>query len=227
MTSTEMIKKDSVRRNLVIIGAISWGVKVIDWMLLAIWLKTDKSKGGMGFSSMETGSVSLLSFPCVSLCVLACYKITSKGLQTKWLIGTTSTMFITSLIIPLINLGYFHHETLLLSVIFFNSVKEGSYLVWISTWSQLMSKMVPSMLLGRVYSYSYFFGHVLLLISSQIYPRGLTYFIENKSVEGLFGRFKYIMFFFLLGFPMLISIFLTYRINVVSYKKESLKFKYS
>lgn len=222
MTSIEIIQKDSVRRNLIIIGAISWGVKVIDWMLLAIWLKTKKERGGMGFSSMETGSVSLLSFPCVSLCVLACYKITSKGLQTKWLIGASLTMFITSLIIPVINLFYFHHETLLLSVIFFNSIKEGSYLVWISTWSQLMSKMFPSMLLGRVYSWSYFLGHVLLLISSQLYPRGLTFFIENQRVDELFQNFKYLVFFLLLGLPLVISALLTHRIRLDCLRKERL-----
>lgn len=222
MTATEVFLSDSVRRNLILIGAILWGVKVIDWMLLAIWLKTSKEKGGMGFSSMETGSVSLLSFPCVSLCVLACYKITSKGLQTKWLIGTAITMLIMSLIIPISNLFYFHHETLLLSVIFFNSIKEGSYLIWISTWSQLMSKMVPSMLLGRIYSWSYFLGHVLLLITSQIYPRGLTFFIEDNWIGDNFGRFRYIVFFFLLGFPLIISVVLTYRIKVVSFQLERL-----
>lgn len=222
MTATEMMKKDSVRRNLIFIGAISWGVKVIDWMLLAIWLETNKEKGGMGFTSMETGTVSLLSFPCVSLCILACYRVISKGLQTNWLIGTVLTTYSMCLLIPLINLCYFEHETLILMIIFINSVKEGSYLIWVSTWSQLMSKMFPSMLLGRVYSWSYFLGHVILLISSQVYPRGLTYFMDSPKIESSLGKFKYFFFFLLLGLPLAGSAILTSRIKTVSYQKEKL-----
>jgi hypothetical protein len=79
MTATEVIKKDEVRRNLVLLGAVSWGVKVIDWMLFAIWVETPSNLGGMSFSNLETGAVSLLSFPCVAFALIACFQFTKKG----------------------------------------------------------------------------------------------------------------------------------------------------
>ena len=79
-TATELMKSDELRRNLVLVGAVSWGVKVIDWMLFSIWVGSPIKSGGRGFSDMETGSVSLLSFPCVALCLIGCFKYTKQGL---------------------------------------------------------------------------------------------------------------------------------------------------
>lgn len=41
-TTTELIVKDEIRRNLVVTGAISWSVKLIDSMLFSIWIQTPK-----------------------------------------------------------------------------------------------------------------------------------------------------------------------------------------
>lgn len=223
MTATEVIKKDEIRRNLILIGAVSWGVKVIDWMLFAIWVETPRKWGGMSFTNMETGAVSLLSFPCVAFTLIACFQFTQKGLQTNWLIYTSVTWFALMLIIPLIGTGVFEHETFLFLVIILVSIKEGAYLIWISTWSQMKSRFVPSMMLGRMYSWSYFLGHCILLVSSQIYPRGFTFFMKNQFIKKCFGKFRFVVFFFLLGLPLLLSTRLAYRIKVKAKEEEDIE----
>ena len=80
MTATEVIQKDEMRTNLVLIGAVTWGVKVIDWMLFSVWVATPKALGGKNFSNMETGAVSLLSFPCVAFTLISCFRLTKTGL---------------------------------------------------------------------------------------------------------------------------------------------------
>lgn len=85
-TTTELITKDEIRRNLVITGAISWSVKLIDSMLFSIWISTPKSSGGRGFTSMQTGAISLLSFPCVAFAMVTCFRFTQSGKQANWLL---------------------------------------------------------------------------------------------------------------------------------------------
>jgi len=215
MSATEVIWNDSARRNLILLNAIAWSVKVIDWMLFSIWVETPLIKGGMGFSTFETGAISLLCFPCVSFMVLACFDITKRGLHSNWLIYTTLSMFLAILAIPLLKLTPLQHESLLFVVIIICSIKEGSYLIWISTWSQLMSRLFPRMMLGRIYSWSYFFGHLMLCFTSQIYPRGLTFFMENNLIIEYLKSFRFIVFFFILGIPLILSIFLTVRVRKV------------
>lgn len=197
------------RRNLILLIGLNWGVKVIDWMLFSLWAETSLEKGGLGFSNVETGAISLLAFPMVSFVLLACFKVTKQGLQTNWMIYTTFSMFSIIILLPLLNLLKFSHEATLLMVIIMVSIKEGAFLIWMSTWSQIMTKLFPSMILGRVISWSYFIGHSLVLIYSQIYPRSLTFFIKDQKISQLFGRFRYVIFFFCLSIPLIISMFLT------------------
>jgi hypothetical protein len=79
LSVNEIMLKDEMRRKLLITGAISWSVKLIDTMLFSIWISTPKNKGGWGYSSMETGAISLLSFPCVAFAMVTCYKFTQTG----------------------------------------------------------------------------------------------------------------------------------------------------
>jgi MFS family permease len=220
MTAGEVMWRDSARRNMVIINGIAWSVKFIDWMLFAIWVETEKEKGGLGFSSFETGAISLLCFPCVSFALLACFDATKRGLHSNWMIYTSLSGFVGMILIPLIKLGLLQHETMLFCSILVGSLKEGSYLIWISTWSQLMSRLFPKIMLGRIYSWSYFIGHVFLCISSQVFPRGLTYFMEQKWVGEVLGKFRFVVFFVLLGFPLLISVLLTHRIRNVIKERD-------
>jgi multisubunit Na+/H+ antiporter MnhG subunit len=54
----------------------------------------------------------------------------------------------------------------------------------------------------------------MLLFSSQIFPRGLSFFISNPTILKWFGRCRYIIFFILLAAPMLYVARLAYRIKV-------------
>lgn len=76
LTTTQLITEDEIRRNLVLSGAISWSVKLIDSMLFSIWIATPKNLGGRGFTSLQTGAISLLSFPCVAFAMVTCFKFT-------------------------------------------------------------------------------------------------------------------------------------------------------
>ena len=108
----------------------------------------------------------------------------------------------------------------MLLVILLVAVKEGSYLIWLSTWSQVISRFVPSKMLGRVYSWSYFLGHALLLICSQIFPRGLSFTIKSSSVISLFGRLRYLVFFAVLASPIVVVIWLVHRIKGLAKKED-------
>ncbi len=213
MTTTELIKKDVVRRNLILIGALSWGVKVIDWMLFSIWVGNPKDKGGMGFTNLETGAVSLLSFPCVAFAVIATSQFVKHSVQTNILIVTTVIMLAVMVSLPLIAIATEDHQKFLFVSILLVSVKESSYLIWISCWSSLISRFVPSMMLGRVYSWSYFLGHLMLCLNSQIFPRGLSLFIKNERIIGWFGRFRYSIFFLILGIPLVLIIWMSMSIK--------------
>ena len=139
------------------------------------------------------------------------------------LIYTMLTTFSIMLLIPLFGMLPIDHETFMFFVILLVSIKEGSYLIWISTWSQMMSRFFPSMMLGRIYSWSYFLGHCMLVLSSQIYPRGLTFFMTNSFIVRYLSRCRYIVFFFLLGAPYLIGVWLTYRIKLKAREMDNIK----
>jgi len=181
------------RRNLIILIGLTWGVKLIDWMMFSIWVETSISKGGMGFSSLETGAISLLAFPMVSFVLMACFKITKEGLQTNWLLYCNLAMFTIMIVLPLMNLIDIQHEAVLLLTIVLVSIKEGAFLVWMSVWSHIMTKLV--------------------LVYSQIFPRGLTFFIENEELRIYLGDFRFVIYFFLLSMPLIVAMIVTSRIK--------------
>lgn len=85
----QIIFEDSSARNLVIIYGISWMVKLIDWMLFAIWAEIQIDQGGLGFDSFRVGLISLMSFPISGSITMIAYIYLSKGKRTTWI----STMF--------------------------------------------------------------------------------------------------------------------------------------
>lgn len=132
-------------------------------------------------------------------------------------------IFTLILLIQLVAMTNLDHEAFMFLMIFLVAIKEGSYLIWLSTWSQVISRFVPSKMLGRVYSWSYFFGHFLLMISSQIFPRGLTFTIKDAWLTNVLGQWRYLVFFGVLASPILLVIWYVIKIKILA-KNEGITF---
>lgn len=214
MSMWELLVKNPARRNLLVLMAVSYTSKVTDWIVFPIWAELEVNKGGLGFSSLEAGAVTLLSFPMVSFLLVTCFDVTKKGSQSYWLMYTNLAVLGTMVFLPIVSLFNFEHETLLFISIVVISIKEGSYLVFQTTWNQLMTKIFPSMMLGRAFSMSYFFGHVLLLVYSQIFPRLLTFVMVDDKVYSVFGVFRFFFYFGVLGLNMAIAAFMSFTMKI-------------
>ena len=115
--------------------------------------------------------------------------------------------------VSLLNLVDIQKEAVLILAIFLVSLKEGSYLLWISTWSHMSTQLYPSKVLGRVISWSYCLAHLGALAFTQIFPRGLTWFIESEKIAGIFGKLRFFVFFVVMGIPLLVSIVMIKRMK--------------
>ena len=82
-------------------------------------------------------------------------------------------------VLPLCNVALIEHESRLFLTILVVVVKEGSYLLFQSSWNTIVGKVFPSHILGRTFSISYFLGHLLLLLGSLVYPRLMTVCAES------------------------------------------------
>ena len=82
-------------------------------MLFSIWVGNPKEQGGMGFSNLETGAVSLLSFPCVAFAVLATNKFVKQSIQTNILIVTSLITLGVMIGLPLVALVTTEHQKFL------------------------------------------------------------------------------------------------------------------
>ena len=203
LTAAQMITKSSARLNLVAACGVTWGVKLLDWVLFPTWAEVSRDKGGLGLSTVQTGSINLLSFPITSILLVFIFRRIKIFKSSIVLHVTNLTMLLSTGIMPVVYFIPFKAENLLLVIVAISTVKETSYIIWITTWTSLFSKMFPSKFLGQIYSWSFMLGHILLAFLSQVYPRMLTFFLESPKVYAAFGRLKVVAFFFLLVIPTL------------------------
>lgn len=222
MTAYEMIMKSSARLILVLICGITWVVKLLEWILIPTWVEVSVEGGGLGFSSVQTGSISLISFPLTCILLVIFSKRISNFKASGVLHISNLAMLVFLSMFPLIAFINLSKENLLLLIGFISAFKEGSYIVWITSWSALFTKLFPGSTLGRIYSWSFFIGHILLVISSQIYPRLLTFFLESPRINSLFGRYRVLAFFIILAAPLISVNFMIIYARRTLYKKEKL-----
>ena len=203
LTAYQMITKSSARMNLVAACGVTWGVKLLDWVLFPTWAEVSREKGGLGLSTVQTGSINLLSFPITSILLVFIFRKIKIFKSSIVLHITNISMLLSTGIMPIVYFIPFKAENLLLVIVLISTIKETSYIIWITSWTSLFSKMFPSKFLGKIYSWSFMLGHVLLAFMSQIYPRMLTFFLESPKVSAVFGRLNVVAFFFLLVIPTL------------------------
>jgi MFS family permease len=203
LTAYQMISKSSARMNLVAACGVTWGVKLLDWVLFPTWVEVSREKGGLGLSTVQTGSINLLSFPITSILLVFIFRKIKIFKSSIVLHVTNIIMLLSTGIMPVVYFVPFKAENLLFVIVLISTFKETSYIIWITSWTGLFSKMFPSKYLGQIYSWSFMLGHILLAFMSQIYPRMLTFFLESPKVHAVFGSLNVMAFFFLLVLPTL------------------------
>ena len=195
----------------------------MDNILYSIWAEIPRSQGGLDFSSVEIGAVSLLSCPMICFTMISCYSATKTKSGSYWLISTNLVLIGSIVVLPLCNVALIEHESRLFLTILVVVLKEGSYLLWQSSWNTIVGKVFPSSILGRTYSISYFFGHILLLISSFIYPRLMTICAESKFLKYTMGISRFAVFFGFLCLPGLITAGLTIKMKLIFKDRDGLE----
>ena len=223
LTLFQIMKQDRARLILILVNSMGWMVKLLDFVLFNIWQSLPRKDGGLGFSSVEAGAVNLLSCPMICLTIITCFKMTKKKSGSYWLVTTNFLFLGTQVILPLCNILMYDHETRLFFTILVVAVKEGSYLLYQSTWNTMVSKAFSSNILGKVLSFSFFIGHLLLVFASLIYPPLMTFFTKNQYLRDKLGKTRFAVFFGFLGLPVLASLILTIKMRLIFQNRDNVK----
>ena len=112
--------------------AIAPMLKVIDSMIFSMWSEMSRSQMGLGFTPMQTGLVSTLSFPLVAVLMYFNSQLLNQGNRTTWMAFMLLVIFFgmvaTGYLANIFN-GFF--PTFALAILL-SGIKDGSYLVWLS-----------------------------------------------------------------------------------------------
>lgn len=203
-SAIEMMMGSGARVLLVFACGIIWGVKLLEFMLFPIWAEMDRSIGGLGFSTVQTGAISLLNFPIMIILLLYLYKSSQTYKASAVMYTTAGVMFFICSTMPMVYFLPFSTENMMLIIVPLSAIKEVSNVLWITAWSNLFSKLFPGRTLGRIFSWSFLLGHVILAALSQVYPRLLTVFLQDDKIRKVFGNLRVSIFFSLLVAPMLL-----------------------
>lgn len=103
-----------------------------------------------------------------------------------------------------------------------SAVKDGSYLIFATQWTVLSTKFYPRKILGTIYGFGYFFGHLLLAIFSAVYSSVETFILKKEFIIDILGDLRMVLFFFMLGAPLILIIVLTFQIQREIHKKDGL-----
>jgi len=208
---------------IVIANALSWLVKLLDWMLFSVWAEVEQSKHGLGYNSLKTSFVPLISFPFIAISMIWLIPKLKKGNRTAWISWTSLIFFIAMIAVSLLIFIREMENLTFCFAIILGAVKDGCYILWMSQWNTLVTKMFPKRVLGEIYAYSYFGGHLFLVIGSQLFPRLLTYLLGPSGLGEILGNLKIPFFFLLLGIPMLIVIPMSERMHTIVKKEEQVE----
>lgn len=222
LSAYQILTSNSARMLIVLACGIIWGIKLLDFTLFSIYTGLDRKRGGLGFSTIQTGSISLLGFPLTAFLLVILFKPTQHFRSSVVL---NICAFVFSILVasyPLYYLLPWKVENVLLVAVVHCSLKEVASIIWLITWSNLFSKLFPSRVLGKIYSWSFLVGHLMLAGMSQFYPRLLTVFIESQWMTNTFKDLRIFAFFVLLALPCLISIVFVFRAKYTLFKLEEM-----
>lgn len=203
-TAGQIMMGSLSRILLVLACSITWGVKLLEFMLFPIWVELSREQGGLGFSNVATGAISLLNFPLMAILLLYLYKWVQKRKASNVMYNTALLMFFVCALTPMVYFIDISNENLMLLIVPISSLKELANILFLTSWSNLFTRLFPSRTLGRVFSWSFLIGHLILAAMTQIYPRLLTVFISNDQIKAKFGDFRITVFFCILVLPMLL-----------------------
>ena len=143
---------------------IIWGVKLLDFTLFAIWVGLDRNRSGLGFSSIQTGSICLVGFPLTAFLLVYLMR-PAINYRSSIVLNICAVIFM--LLVASFPLYYFlptSIENVFLFVVVHCSLKEVASFIWLIVWSNLFSKLFPSRVLGKIYSWSFLIGHLILAV---------------------------------------------------------------
>lgn len=218
----EATKVNSARPALILACGIVWGVLLIDFILFPVWTELGTDQGGLNFSTVQAGAISLLNFPIVSITLIYIYKRVLTFKASYVMHVTTLIILVLSVLVPCVAFFHISHDYKFFVLIIITSIKEVAHILFLSTWSSLFSKLVPSKNLGKTFSWSFLVGHIILAVLSQVFPRLMTVFINNHKIISLFKEYNMVAFFSLMISPLLIVIILVGNAKRVLYKEEQI-----
>lgn len=224
LSGLQMLFFEGNSRLLVVIACgITWGVRLMEWILFPVWAELSKEKRGLGLSQVGTGAISFLCFPLTGVFLMLFYKKTKSFKTSYVLYVTTIIMFCLMVANPLLFTIDFSSENSIMLLVGLNSIKETAFTLWISSSSLLFSKLFPGRTLGRIFSWSYLGGHTFLILLSQTYPRLMGWTIESAWIEKTFGPFKMVVFFSSLASLLLpVNILLTLAKKILFNREDVL-----
>ena len=211
----EIFKSSVMVRDLIFGQSIFWAIKVLDWLLIPIWAGIPKDKSGLGFTNIMVGEITFYSFPGVFFFMVIGYG-TLKGIrQVEWLIISSKVFFVVVGLTPIVGLFNFSDSFTLWWLVSCECLKVSSYLIYSSAWSVLMNGLIDSSVLGRMYSFSFCFSHLALIFLLQLYPRFMSFVLENKAWQSIFGRFSVMFVFLLMTTPNYLGIKYAKRVKKI------------
>ena len=111
----------------------------MDWMLFSIWAVIAEEEGGLGLTALETGTISLLSFPIVTVLLISFFPLLRTGRRTMWMMWCSLTFFVGMVLVPMISVPvHMDTRTKMIIAVTINSLKDASYLIWNCQWTPLM-----------------------------------------------------------------------------------------
>jgi hypothetical protein len=191
----------------------------MDWVLIPIWAALKKEEFGLGFTKIEVGKITFYSFPGVLLILIFGYGML-KIPQQDWCIYTISIFGVCVILTPLVGLFNWSNDATLTWLIIFECIKVSCFSIYTSAWGVMMNSYINGTILGRMYSFSFFFSHSSLILLFIIFPNFLTLMITNSFTKSL-GRMNVWIVFLVMGLPSYIGVVLSKRSKVLILEREA------
>lgn len=190
----------------------------MDWVLIPIWAALKKDELGLGFTNIEVGKITFYSFPGVLIILVFGYGML-KVPQYDWCIYSISVFGICVILTPIVGLLNWGTNATLAWLIIFECIKVSCFSIYTSAWGVMMNNYINGTILGRMYSFSFFFSHASLIVLFIIFPSFLTLMITNSVTKSL-GRLNVWIVFIVMGLPAYIAVRLSMRSKVLILERE-------
>ena len=173
----------------------------------------------MGFTNIEVGKITFYSFPGVLVILVFGYGM-MKVPQYDWSIYTVKIFGICVVLTPMVGLFGWGNNATLAWLIIFECIKVSCFSIYTSAWGVMMNGYINGSILGRMYSFSFFFSHASLIVLFIIFPSFLTLMITNSLTKPL-GRLNVCIVFIVMGLPAYIATRLSIRSKVLILERDA------